>query len=176
MAVATTPSWSQNGQLGGLNGWQSQSIFTIGQSVGEYTPLGIPDGMGAIMLNESKLRLFVNHELTQSQGYSYTLGSGVTLIGSRISYFDLSTANFQVLGAGVAYNDVYDRSGNLVTDANQVNESGHPTNGMDRFCSGGLFKAGRYNLVDDIYFAGLETSNGLNYALNVSENTSHALS
>lgn len=40
------------------------SILTVGDVIGGYQLLGIPDGMGAFMVGDGVMNLFVNHELT----------------------------------------------------------------------------------------------------------------
>ncbi len=138
------------------NGWKTISTFTIGDSIGGYTPPGIPDGMAAFPLNKGTVRVLCNHELTAGAGYSYTV-TGVSLRGARVSYFDIDVDSLQVLGAGLAYSAIYDRSGVIVTAASQVNEAGHATNGFDRFCSAQGVQAGEYGFVDDVYFTNEET-------------------
>ncbi|HQU70722.1 MAG TPA: hypothetical protein PKV71_15590 [Calditrichia bacterium] len=72
-----------SGEGAGTSGeFRSQPVFTIGEEIDGYTPPGVPDGMGAIRLDHRTVRVFVNHELTQSQGYQYELGNGTPLLGS----------------------------------------------------------------------------------------------
>jgi hypothetical protein len=66
-------------------------------------------------------------------------------------------SNLRIKKAGLAYHTIYDRAGQLVVNAAQVNEAGHPLNGFSRFCSGAGVRAGEYGFVDNVYFANEET-------------------
>ena len=146
--------------IAGLDGWSATPILTIGDSVAGYTPLGKPDGMGAFRLdgNGGRVRVFINHELMPGQGYGYSLPNGTTLTGARISYLDIDAKWRAVIGAGLAYDAIVDAEGTLVVDAGQVNETGHASDGMGRFCSGRAVTAGTLGLVDNVYFASEEMS------------------
>ncbi|HZL99179.1 MAG TPA: alkaline phosphatase PhoX [Planctomycetota bacterium] len=146
------------------NGWSSTPIFTIGETAGSYQPVGILDGIYAFPQGEDSALVLVNHELSNSLGYAYTLENGTQLTGARISHIKL-TRTISALGVpqvsitrmGLAYDRVYDRAYQLVTSAAQINETGHATNGFDRFCSSNGVRAGTYGFVDAIYFTGEET-------------------
>ncbi len=160
--VGDTPATSQ--------GWTPNPLWTVGETINGYTPPGIPDGIGAIR-EGGIVRLFVNHELQDSQGYAYDLANGLTLTGSRVSFFDVDPKTREIVDAGLAYDRVIDRYGNDVTAAQQINEGTNPIEGFDRLCSSGLFTAGEYGLVDNLYFTGEETGNGQEYALDVATRT-----
>ncbi|MCC6462523.1 MAG: DUF839 domain-containing protein, partial [Saprospiraceae bacterium] len=147
-------------QLKGINPWKTAPLFTIGESLNGYTPAGILDGVGARKLADGTVRAYVNHELGQSAGYTYTLENGTALKGARVSYFDIDPATKQVSNAGLAFKAIVDRAGKVVTSATQINEGTNTTNGIDRLCSATLFNAGQYGLVDDIFFTGEETADG----------------
>ncbi|MFN0216900.1 MAG: PhoX family protein, partial [Saprospiraceae bacterium] len=68
-------------QLKGLNQWNTEALFTVGDTVGAYRPVGIMDGVGALKLADGTVRAYVNHELGQSAGYTYTLANGTALKG-----------------------------------------------------------------------------------------------
>ena len=158
----------------GENGYVATPIFTIGQTTPNgYTPVGIPDGIGAYALDSSTVRLFVNAELGNTAGYAYTLGSGASLAGARVQYFDINKFTRQVTAGGLAYDRIYDRAGALVTNASQVG------GGLNRFCSGSIYAPSSFGagkgLADRIYFAGEETTNGTMYALDAATNTLHAV-
>lgn len=159
--------------MDGLGSWQSLPLLTIGETLNGYTPVGILDGIGAIS-KDSVVRVFVNHELGANAGHTYQLGNGLVLKGARVSYFDIDTASRQIVDGDVAFSVVIDRAGSVVASATQINEgvSGSTsTTGIDRLCSSSLFKAGTYNLEDDIYFTGEETSSGQEFALDVNSDT-----
>ena len=121
----------------GTNGYTvSDPIFTVGETIGAYTPPGILDGMGATELDAGTVRLFVNHELLNFRGYAYDLSDGnggtYSLTGARVSYFDVDKATRQVIGSGLAYDRVYDNNGNLATDNTFLQE------GFAGFIEGGM--------------------------------------
>ena len=162
----------------GTNGYTvSDPIFTVGETIGAYTPPGILDGMGATELDASTVRLFVNHELLNFRGYAYDLSDGnggtYSLTGARVSYFDVDKATRQVIGSGLAYDRVYDNNGNLATDNTFLQEG---FAGFSRFCSANLFEAGTFNLEDTIFLTNEEDGGAFNgvggnyWALDVENN------
>ncbi len=159
----------------GLDGWEASNVYTVGETIDGYTPPGILDGIGAIKKDDGDVRVFVNHEMGAAVGYPYTLANGLSITGARVSYFDIDSATLEVKDAGLAYHTVYDRVGNVVTAASQINEGASATDGFGRFCSAALFEAGQYGLVDDIFFTGEEDSEGIEYALDIANETLYAL-
>ncbi len=155
--------------LSGIGDWDTTPAFTVGETIDGYIAPGILDGMGAMALDVNTVRVFVNHEMRDEQGYSYALANGTAITGARVSYFDFDRATRDLVGSGLAYDEVIDRYGNVVTAANQINEGfgNATTDGFDRFCSAWLGNAGQYGLVDDIFFAGEETGGGQEFALDV---------
>ena len=169
--------------MSGLNGMTVAPLHTIGNTLtgtagalntttaGDYTPVGILDGMGAISLDANTVRVFVNHELTSAAGASFTLANGSTLTGGRVSYFDIDKTSRTIVDAGLAFDTVINASGAEVTDVNKagIGDGG----GISRLCSANLVEAGTFNFVDTIFFTGEEDSNangglgGLEYALDV---------
>lgn len=163
-------------QVTGLNGYQYTPLFTVGETITGtgYTPIGILDGIGALDLGNNRVRAFVNHEVRNTQGALYSLNPGTAnelqIRGARVSYFDIDKTSRQIVDSGLAYQRVYDRSYNPITNPNQFELS--PTlGGLDRFCSGAAF--GRYTFgagigfEDNVYFAGEETTNGTQWVLDV---------
>jgi len=156
-------------------GWEVHPLVTIGeqnaagadvnlQQLGVRPP-GILDGMGAFRWTKHTVRVFVNHELGATTGYAYRLANGTTLTGARVSWFDIDRKSRKVCGSGPAYDRVFDRSGNVVTSASQINEGG--SGGFDRFCSAHGFADGESGFHDDIYFCGEETDEGQECAIDV---------
>ena len=157
-------------------GWNYGALHTIGEELPStdsrypngYTMPGILDGLGALQLDENTIRILANHELSDGNGYSYDLGNGTFVRGARVSYFDISRQTGLILGTGLAYNKVYDRQGNLVTDPVQINESDETEDGaffprsgnlgFSRFCSAQLYNSGQLGFVDDIFMTNEETS------------------
>ena len=159
----------------GLGEWEAWNVFTVGESINGYTPPGLLDGIGAIKKDDGDVRVLVTHEMGAALGYPYTLANGLSITGARVSYFDIDSNTLEVKDAGLAYHSVYDRAGNIATSAVQINEDSSDTNGAGRFCSASLFRAGQYGLVDDIFFTGEEEDNGIEYALDVRNESLHAL-
>ncbi|MBD3222466.1 DUF839 domain-containing protein [bacterium] len=150
-----------------LQNWRVRPLLTIGETMFGYRPVGILDGTGAKQIDAATVRLWVNHELSDDLGYPYTLANGTSLVGARVSWFDVDRQTRSLLGGGLAYDTVYDRYGNEVTSAMQINEGSSETDGFDRFCSANFYAAGEYSLEDDIFFTGEETGGGQECALDV---------
>ncbi len=156
-------------QMQGLGIWETEAIFTVGETVEGYTPTGILDGIGAIKINNDTVRVVVNSEIApvDSQGVPlgapYTLNNGSLTVngGARIHYFDIDVNNRTVKDAGLAFDRIFDRGGNLITDVSQFPSGAS----LSRFCSGQHFNAGSYGFVDNVYFAGEETSGGTQFVL-----------
>jgi len=156
--------------LQGRNGATVTAIHTVGEPLpsrgvyvdapGVYVPVGIPDGIGAFALDERTVRVLVNHELSAEKGYPYRLRDGATLTGARVSYYDIDRASRRVIDAGLAYGRAYDRRGQAVTRAEQLNETGDPRLGFSRFCSSALFEPDGFGpgrgFADRVYFTGEE--------------------
>lgn len=138
-------------------GYGTVSLFTFGEGVGTFVPVGTPDGLGAFALDDATVRILVNHEVAPGEGYDYALANGTRLRGARISRFDIHRDTRAILAAGPAYGRVMDRSGSEVDAAGQINESGDPVAGLSRLCSAFAVTAGAYGFVDDLLFSGEET-------------------
>ncbi len=171
-----TPSFdtTQPAQVKGLGGYTVDPIFTVGDKIGNYVAPGILDGIGAYALNDTTVRILANHELASADGYQYTLANGTQLPGARVSYFDVDKRTFQITNAGLAYNKIVNRKGEVVDAATDL-EFG----GINRFCSGALVEAHQFGagigLKDRIYFAGEETGGGTQFALDTATNTLYAV-
>jgi serralysin len=165
---------TQPSQVKGLNGYTVDPIVTVGDKVGNYALPGIPDGIGAYSLNDNTVRLLVNSELGNTVGYKYTLKNGTQLPGARVSYFDVDKRTLQVTNAGLAYDTIINRAGEVVDAATDL-EFG----AINRFCSGILVEANQFGtgngLADRIYFAGEETNGGTQFALDTKTNALYAV-
>lgn len=149
-------------------GWSNVTVlFTVGQTIGGYSPTGILDGMGAYQFNATTVRMLVNSEIGPTVGYNYTLpgfAANATLTGARIHYVDVDRTSLAVTAAGLAYDSIYNRQGVLVKTASDL-ETGR---GLARFCSAAFYpKGGVYGLVDNIFFTGEESAQGSLFALDV---------
>ena len=107
-------------------------LVTIGETIpgttgalnsstaGDYQPVGILDGVGAIRLDDDTVHAFVNHELNDNQGIPYEVtaedGSSFEITGGRISYFDINVNSFEIEDAGIAYSRIIDANGNVASD------------------------------------------------------------
>ncbi len=150
-----------------VGAWLSYPIFTVGETLDNgYQPVGITDGIGAVRRGNN-VRFYVNHELVEEDGYVYSLQNGLELTGARISYFDIDRNTFQLHDGGLAYRGMVDRYGEVVTNADQINENGDPIMGLNRLCSSTLYKRGEYGLEDTIFFTGEETDDGQEFLLDV---------
>ena len=165
VAVVVVSAVGQDTSIGDymtpLNGYDYDPFFTVGEggglgSVNGYTPPGILDGTAAFQ-NNGYVRVLVNHEFVEGAGYAYQLANGTWLEGARVSYFDIDPATRTVEDAGLAYDVIYDRFGNAVTDPAQVNEDGNGMDGLARLCSANHVEPGDYGFVDRIFFTGEET-------------------
>jgi len=160
-------------------GYQVTEIFSIGESFGGYTPVGILDGLGAYDLGNGTVRVYANHELNSGVGHAYTLASGASLTGARVSYFDIDQNSRQLIGTGAAYDTIINASGSPVTSAADVAALGDG-GGIARLCSAMFVKAGTYGFVDNIFLTGEEASGanggkgGYEYALDAANNTLYA--
>ncbi|EAZ91675.1 alkaline phosphatase PhoX [Crocosphaera chwakensis] len=174
MAFTTT----QPAQMTGLNGYDVKPLVTIGETIpateGDYTPVGILDGIGAFELDENTVRVLTNHELTSGSGYAYTLANGTALTGARVSYFDVDKQTLEVIDAGLAYDTIINRAGEEVDEASDLEFEG-----LNRFCSSIYIEANQfgegYGFVDGMYLTGEETGGGTEFALDVATNTLYAV-
>ena len=162
-ALAANHKSDADEQALGIGDWETDAVFTVDEKVTGYRPVGILDGMGAIRKNNQQVDAYVNHELGANVGYAYSLENGTTMTGARISVFTFDAkADAEDLGTikkiKPAYNKVYDREGLIVTHPSQINESGHPTDGFNRFCSANIFQKGEFNLEDSLFVTNEETS------------------
>jgi serralysin len=165
---------TQPSQVKGLNGYTVDPLFTVGDKIGTYVPPGILDGIGAFSLNDTTVRVYVNHELANNVGYNYTLKNGTQLPGARVSFLDIDKRTFEITNAGLAYDTIVNRKGEVVDAASDLEFAG-----LNRFCSAALFEANQFGsgigLKDRIFFAGEETNGGSQFALDAKTNTLYAL-
>lgn len=160
-------------------GYQVTEIFSIGETFGGYTPVGILDGLGAYDIGNDTIRVFANHELNSGVGYEYSLASGATLTGARVSYFDIDKNTRQLIGAGPAYDTIVNAAGAVVTTPADVAALGDG-GGIARLCSANFVKGGTFGFVDDIFLTGEEASGanggkgGYEYILDAAGGVLHA--
>ncbi|MEL7039706.1 MAG: hypothetical protein AAFO04_29490, partial [Cyanobacteria bacterium J06592_8] len=169
MAFDTT----QPGQIVGLGEYEYDPIFTVGETIEGYAPPGILDGIGAFELDENTVRVLANHEFSSAVGYAYELANGTQLQGARVSYFDINKETFEIEDAGLAYDTIINRQGEIVDDPTDLEFEG-----LNRFCSSIYIEPQQFGdgigLEDGIYFTGEESSQGTEFALDPSSNTLYA--
>ena len=114
-------------------GWSSTSILTVGDAIGGYQMVGIPDGLGAFSNGDGTMTVLANHELGNTSGTIRGHGA----IGAFVSKWVINTSTWQVVSGG-----------DLVTSAaNQLMWNGttwaQPTTpyAIARLCSADLPKA-----------------------------------
>lgn len=172
--IENTGDTQQPAQMTGEDGYNVDPIFTIGESFNGYTPPGILDGLGAYAYDEDTIRVLANHELSSDVGYAYTLASGAEITGARVSYFDINKETLQLENAGLAYDTIINRAGEIVDEATDLEYEG-----IDRFCSAQYIEAQQFGdgqgLTDAIFFTGEETEGGTEFALDPTNNTLYAL-
>lgn len=177
LSMTGTASVQAASMAQGENGYTvSAPLLTIGESVGNYTPPGVLDGLGAYKLNRDTVRVLANHELLHFRGYPYSISDGsggsFEMTGARISYMDIDIDTRTIVDAGLAYDTVYDANGNVATDASFLTAG---FGGFSRFCSSVLHESGEFNkfpfnrgrssnngLEDTIYFTGEEDGGNFN--------------
>jgi len=174
-SLLASPALAQK-MAAGENGYTvSNPLLTIGETLsgttgaynattaGDYTPVGILDGIGAYEFDANTVRIFVNHELLAFRGNAWEVNDGnggtFTLTGARVSYFDIDKATRQIVDGGLAIDEIYDGNYRRATDASFLTEG---FGGLSRFCSSMLVTAGELNFVDTIYFTGEEDGSAFN--------------
>ncbi|MDR4497295.1 MAG: DUF839 domain-containing protein [Candidatus Scalindua sp.] len=154
------------------NGWKVTPLVTIGDTNGSgkdinekhlgYRPPGRLDGIGAFKIDNRTVRVLVSHELSADDGYAYKLANGTQLTGARVSSFDIDAITRKVTAAGIAYDAVYDRAGETVTDPAQIREGqGDNIDGFAFLCSAYGINTGEFGFVDDIFFTGEEVGGAI---------------
>lgn len=123
LAQVTGPSSSQSPYLlpdAGAPGVQTVSLLTVGDSVGGYRMVGIPDGLGAFKRapNAKKFGLVMNHELTATAGTVRAHGQ----TGAFVSLWGINSLDKSVFFGR-------DHALNVVTNGALA---------QSRFCSGDL--------------------------------------
>ncbi|MEA5597421.1 alkaline phosphatase PhoX [Rivularia sp. UHCC 0363] len=165
---------TEQAQVKGLNGYQVDPIVTIGETIDDYTPPGVPDGLGAYKLTEDTVRVLANHELQPDKGYEYTLKNGTKLTGARVSYFDIDKNSLKVVDAGLAYDTIINRKGEVVDEASDLEFEG-----INRLCSAHYINAHQFGngigLEDSMFFTGEETAGGTEFVVDTATNTMYAV-
>jgi hypothetical protein len=172
--LENTEDTKQPAQMTGLNGYEVDPIFTVGEEINDYVPPGIPDGLGAFALDDSTVRVLANHEFAADLGYAYTLENGTELTGGRVSFFDIDIESRGVVDSGLAYKTIINRNGEIVDEASDLEFEG-----LDRLCSAQYVEAHQFGegrgLEDSMFFTGEETDGGTEFALDTATDTLYAV-
>ena len=172
--LQNTGDTEQPAQMIGLNGYEVDPIFTIGEEFNGYAPPGILDGLGAYAYDEDTVRIFANHELRPDVGYVYTLDNGTEITGARVSYFDINQETLELEDTGLAYDTIINRAGEVVDEASDLEFEG-----LNRFCSAQYIEAHQFGegrgLEDSLFFTGEETFGGTEFVLDPASNTLYAV-
>jgi len=96
-SLITGPSSSQTPYLTPTApGWSSTSILTVGDAIGGYQMVGIPDGLGAFDNGDGTMTVLANHELGNTSGTIRGHGA----IGAFVSKWVINTSTWQVISGG----------------------------------------------------------------------------
>jgi len=183
ISIYSTPASALDGgtlRVNPRNGWKAFEVISVGDNPAgdgfDWAMPGTFDGLGALLVGSSTLRLQNNHEIGDA----------------TISEVDIDLANFKT----AISNTIHSGStggGSFVTSARQAydrwssnggttwtNTSGPSNTSFARFCSGqsyapNTFGVGR-GFVDDIYITGEEVGNGRLIALDLNNSDFYQLS
>lgn len=87
------------------------SILTVGDAVGSYRMVGLPDGLGAYDNEDGTITVLMNHELGNTLGTPRAHGG----IGAFVSEWVIDKNTLSVISGGDLIKRVYDASGALST-------------------------------------------------------------
>jgi hypothetical protein len=120
-------------------GVRTSSLLTVGNSVGGYRMVGIPDGLGAYRNDGNRLTVLMNHELNDLQGIarrhgqrgafvsewsidrkSFAVTTGRDLINPGVQYWDYAAGAYASAPSGV-FGAPFDRfCSNTLSDPGQL--------------------------------------------------------
>jgi Ca2+-binding RTX toxin-like protein len=103
------------------------SILSVGDTVGGYTMVGVPDGIGAFDNDDGTVTILLNHELGAADGVVHDHGS----TGAFVSELIVDKATLQVVSGAELIQEVFQY--NSATDAYFS-----ATTAFNRFCSSDL--------------------------------------
>jgi len=109
------------------------SILTVGEAIGGYKMVGIPDGLGAFDNNNGTFTLLMNHELTNSQGITRAHGSA----GAFVSKWVINKSDLTIESASDLIQNI--QLWNKNTQSYDLHNVSSPMlSGFSRFCSADL--------------------------------------
>jgi uncharacterized protein len=138
-------------------------LFTIGEQRNNYYLTGVPDGLGAYLVSDNIIRVYINSEFNDFNGYPYKLENNTTLTGARVQFIDFNRRTFEVVNCGLAYNKIYNSTYQLVTESNMLDchsyVSGKDSNnndiivnntkGLEWLCSNSFYPKYYWNKLDN---------------------------
>ena len=129
-AQSTGPSTSQSPYvLPSSANVQTTSILSVGDSIGGFRMVGIPDGLGAFDNLDGTFTLVMNHELGNGAGATRAHGA----VGAFVSKWVINKATLQVISGSDLMQQIF-----LWDTANQRSASVATPFAFNRFCSGDL--------------------------------------
>ena len=162
-------SKAQEPLLKGSNAWIETVLQNVGQPVNGFSIPGNIAGISVYKTEQGNNRLLITHDFAADGGVSYQVENGLFLTGSRFSYLDLDPVTNKPKDAGLPFSIIYDRQGNEVTNASQINENGNGSSGFDHLSISTLFLSGQYGFYDDIMLFGEGSEEGLAYVMDLQE-------
>ena len=131
------------------------SILTVGDAIGNYRMVGIPDGLGAYASSNGNFTLLMNHELGGTSGIARGHGSP----GAFVSRWIIDRGTLKVRRG----QDFTQTPNDVYTFDPATGQYLQGTIAWQRFCSGDLAKEGAFyfnglGTTERIYLAGEETS------------------
>jgi autotransporter-associated beta strand protein len=101
--VITGPSSSQTPYLTPTApGWSATSLLTVGDAIGGYQMIGIPDGLGAFSNGNGTMTVLANHEIGTNQTTGLLQGTARAhgIAGGAVSKWVINTSTWQVISGG----------------------------------------------------------------------------
>ena len=108
---------------------KTSSILTVGDSIGGYKLVGLPDGLGAFDNGNGTFTVLMNHEVGSTAGLTHAHGSK----GSFVSKWVINKSTLSVISGSDLMQRVFPWD-----TANQRSFATHSTFAFTRFCSGDL--------------------------------------
>jgi hypothetical protein len=147
-----------------IPGVELRSILTVGDSVGSYRMVGIPDGLGAFRSHGNEFTLLMNHELGGTAGIVRAHGSK----GAFVSQWTIDRKSLKVLSG----QDFTQSPSDVYTWDAATNAYLQGTTVWQRFCSGDLAADGAFfakgkGTKERIYLNGEESTTTVGTAPNV---------
>ena len=153
----TGPSSSAAPYAVGLQSYlTTYSVLTAGNTIGGYSMVGIPDGLGAFDNGNGTFTMLMNQELGTTQGVTRAHGS----VGAFVSMWTIDKNNLQVTSGSDLIQTV--KLWNTGTSSYDTFNSGSPMSaGFNRFCSADLapvsaFSSGSLGTTERLFLNGEE--------------------